>query len=74
MTNVAKLDFGEPGVHIQEGFYKLGLPDGGEGTFNGTFPCEDKTCHLKISGYTHTRYVHTLIFYIESPGLRRNRN
>ena len=40
MQNVARLDFGEPGVHVQQGFMKLGLPDGGSGTFTGSFPCQ----------------------------------
>ena len=53
--NIAKLDFGEPGVNVQSGFYKLGLPDGGAGTFYGTFPCHGQTCTIKVSGYTHTK-------------------
>ena len=54
-TKVAKLDFGQPGVNEQDGFTKLGLPDGGSGTYTGTFPCQGKTCTIKVSGYTHTR-------------------
>ena len=54
-TKVAKLDFGQPGVNEQDGFTKLGLADGGSGTYTGTFPCQGKTCTIKVSGYTHTR-------------------
>ena len=55
---VAKLDFGEPGVNPQDDFYKLGIADGGpdSGTgFTGTFPCQHKTCSVKVSGWTHTK-------------------
>ena len=48
-VSIAKLDFGEPGVNVQPGFYKLGLPDGGAVKFHGTFPCHDKTCEIKVS-------------------------
>jgi len=56
---VAKLDFGEPGVNEQAGFTKLGVPDighfGFHGVYTGTFPCQDSTCTIKVSGYDHTR-------------------
>merc|ERR1712159_768851 len=52
---VAKLDFGQPGVNVQPGFYKLGLPDGGATTYTGTFPIQGKTCKITVDGYTHTR-------------------
>ena len=55
IIGIAKLDFGQPGVNVQDGFYKMGLPDGGSGTYTGTFPCQGNTCRIKVSGYTHTR-------------------
>jgi len=50
-----KLDFGEPGVNVQNGFIKLGLPDGGSGTYSSTFEYLGQTSTIKITGYTHTR-------------------
>jgi len=51
-----KLDFGEPGVNVQEGFIKLGAPDGGSGTYSSTFKWSaGQTSTIKITGYTHTR-------------------
>jgi len=50
-----KLDFGQPGVNVQDGFLKLGLPDGGCGTYYASFPFFGQTSKIKITGYTKTR-------------------
>jgi len=50
-----KLDFGAPGVNVQKGFHKVGLPDGENGIFNSTFEYLGQTTGIKITGYTHTR-------------------
>jgi len=54
-TEIVKLDFGEPGVNVQEGFLKLGLPDGGNGTFYTAFENSGRELAIRITGYTHTR-------------------
>ena len=42
-------------MNVQEGYYKLGLPDGDSGTFTAKFTWSSQTSTIKISGYTHTR-------------------
>jgi len=58
-TDIVKLDFGEPGVNVQEGFLKLGLPDGGVdgkvGTFSTAFKYSGRELEIEIKGFTHTR-------------------
>ena len=52
------LDFGEPGVNVQEGYQKLGLKDQvnvRDGTFESQFPCNSKECTISIQGYTFRR-------------------
>ena len=54
---IAKLDFGQPGVNVQQGFLKLGLPDSTYNSrpFKGTFPCHTQTCAIVIDGYDYIR-------------------
>ena len=60
--NGARLDFGQPGVNVQPGFYKLGLPDGGSGTYTGTFPIKGKNCTITVAGYQQTRGNFNAVF------------
>jgi hypothetical protein len=57
-TSSVKLDFGQPGIYVQEGFIKLGMPDGGNynnGKYSSTFEYAGRTVTIKIRGFTHTR-------------------
>jgi len=73
-TDIVKLDFGEPGVNVQEGFLKLGLPDGGAGTFNSTFEYSGQKMAIRVTGFTHTRgdYKPVMNFYAGLSNLLRS--
>jgi len=73
-TEIVKLDFGEPGVNVQEGFLKLGLPDGGTGTFSSSFEYSGQELTIRITGFTHTRgnYKAVMNFYAGLSNLLRS--
>jgi len=73
-NGTVKLDFGNPGLNIQDGFLKLGLPDGGGGTYYGTFPYLGQTSTIQITGYTHTRgdYMKVVNSYARLSNLLRS--
>jgi len=54
-TEIVKLDFGEPGVNVQDGFHKLGLPDGSTGTFSTTFKYSGGELEIGVNGFTHSK-------------------
>jgi len=54
-TDIVKLDFGEPGVNVQEGFLKLGQPDGSTGTFSAAFNYSGVELEIGVQGFTHSR-------------------
>eukprot|EP00495_Collosphaeridae_sp_1-RS-2012_P001238 TRINITY_DN1288_c0_g1_i2.p1 TRINITY_DN1288_c0_g1~~TRINITY_DN1288_c0_g1_i2.p1 ORF type:complete len:230 (+),score=17.01 TRINITY_DN1288_c0_g1_i2:137-826(+) len=55
-TDNLKLDFGEPGVNVQEGFLKLGRPDGPGGVkYYSQFDWSGQTIGITITGYTYIR-------------------
>jgi len=54
-TDIVKLDFGEPGVNVQEGFLKLGLPDGSAGEFSTAFKYPGGELEIGVKGFTHSR-------------------
>jgi hypothetical protein len=52
-----KLDFGIPGVYVQAGYIKLGIPDGytTHGSYSSTFEYAGRSVTIKIDGYQYTR-------------------
>ena len=53
------LDFGKPGLRVQEGYQKVGLAEGkakdGVGIFESSFDCYTTNCTITIEGYTHIK-------------------
>jgi hypothetical protein len=56
-SSIVKLDFGEPGVNVQDGFIKLGRSNHypSSGTFSSRFEYNGRTIPIKISGYNQVR-------------------
>jgi len=73
-TDIVKLDFGQPGKNEQKGFLKLGLPDGGSGTFSKAFISSERYLKIEIKGYTNTRgnYKRVTNYYSELSNLLRS--